>query len=73
MVELDWEEYQEVVGEVFIGWEEKVRELDQELGGEIVEVLLSRWKEIGIGGSLQGGQGWWEVDVVRLIAIRKVT
>ena len=42
---LDWEEYQEAVEEVFIGWEEEVRELEQELGGGIVEEAGNRWKE----------------------------
>ena len=50
---LDWEEYQEAVEEVFIGWEEEVfigweeevRELEQELGGGIVEEVWNRWKE----------------------------
>ena len=32
---LEREEYQEGVEEVFIGWEEEVRELEQELGGGI--------------------------------------
>ena len=43
---LDWEEYQEAVEEVFIGWEEEVRELEQELGGGIVAEVWSRWKEV---------------------------
>ena len=30
---LYWEEYQEAEEEVFIGWEEEVSELAQELGG----------------------------------------
>ena len=41
---LDWEEYQEAEEEVFIEWEIKVRELEQELGGGVEEVW-SRWKE----------------------------
>ena len=35
---LDWTEYQETVEEVFIGCEEEVGELKQELGGGIVEL-----------------------------------
>ena len=42
---LDWEECQEAVEEVFIEWEEEVKELEQELGGGIVEQVWSRWKE----------------------------
>ncbi len=38
---LDWEECQEAVEEVFIGWEEEVRELEQELVGGIVEDVCS--------------------------------
>ena len=38
---LDWDEYQETVEEVFIGWEEEVRELEQELGGGIFEEVWS--------------------------------
>ena len=41
---LDLEEYQEAVEEVFIGGEEEVRELEQELGARIVEEAWSRWK-----------------------------
>ena len=39
---LGWEECQEAVEEVFIGLEEEVRELKQELGGELVEEVWSR-------------------------------
>ena len=75
----DWEEYQEVVEEVFIGWEEEVRELlEQELG--VVEVW-SRWKERVIAAVekvigrkvTERSEGWWLEDVERLIVIRKMT
>ena len=46
---LDGEKYQELVEEVFIGWEEKVREFKQELGGGIVEEVWNRWKEKEMG------------------------
>ena len=68
---LEWEEYQEAVEEVFIGWEEEVRELEQELGGRLVIKVWSRLKEkvlaaaeeIGVG---RRSEGWWSEDVARL-------
>ena len=42
---LEREEYQEGVEEVFIGWEEEMRELEQELGGGIVEEAWSTGKD----------------------------
>ena len=73
---LDWEKYQEAVEEVFIGWEEEVMELEQELGGRTFEVW-SRWKVIatvekGIGSKkvTERSEGWWSEDVERLTVIR---
>ena len=70
---LDWEEYQETIEEEFIGWEEEVRELEQELGGGgIAKEVWSRWKERVIAaednrigrkkvteGQRDDGQGMW--------------
>ena len=79
---LDWKEYQEAVEEVFIGWEEEEKELEQELGGRIIEVVWNRWKEKVIAAAEKGigrkkvaerSEGWWSEDVERLIVIRKMT
>ena len=69
---LDWEKYQEAVEEVFIGWKVEVRELEQELGGGIVEEVWCRWKEKVIAAAEKGvsrkkvtdkSEGWWSEDV----------
>ena len=61
---LDWEECQEAVEEVFTGWEEEVRKLEQELGGGIIEEVWSRWKEKVIA-AVENGIGRKKVTEVR--------
>ena len=67
---------------MFIGWEEEVRELEQELGGGIVKEVWSRWEEKVIAAVEKGigrmkvterSEGWWSEDVERLTVIRKMT
>ena len=59
---LDWEEYQETVEEVFVGWEEVVRELEQEFGGGIIEEVWSRWKEKVIAAAEKGIDRKWVTE-----------
>ena len=61
---------------MFIGWEEEVRNLEQELEGRIVGEVWSRWKVLaaakkGIGRTkvIDRSEGWWLEDVERLIVI----
>ncbi len=51
---LDWEEYQEAVEEVLIGWGEEVRELEQELEGGILECGVDGRRR----SSCSGGRNW---------------
>ena len=59
-----------------------MRELEQKLGGGIVEEVWSRWKEKAIAAVEKGidrkkvterSGGWWLENVERLIVIRKMT
>ena len=61
------------VEEVFIGWEEEVMELKQELGGGIIEEVWSRWKEKVIDACYNEVRGMVVGGCGEVIVIRKMT